>query len=46
MRAGQLPAPTKLSQPGRVTMRRLNREEYNNTIRDLVGLDIRPASEQ
>ena len=24
--------------PGRVTMRRLNRAEYNNTIRDLLGL--------
>ena len=23
--------------PGRVTLRRLNREEYNNTVRDLVG---------
>ncbi|MBI4902457.1 MAG: DUF1592 domain-containing protein [Acidobacteria bacterium] len=29
--------------PGRVTARRLNRVEYNNTIRDLVGLDLRPA---
>ncbi len=29
--------------PGRVTARRLNRAEYNNTIRDLVGLDLRPA---
>jgi hypothetical protein len=26
--------------PGRVTMRRLNRYEYNYTIRDLVGLDL------
>lgn len=26
--------------PGRVTMRRLNRAEYNNTIRDLVGVDF------
>ncbi len=25
--------------PGRVTMRRLNRAEYNNTIRDLCGVD-------
>jgi Protein of unknown function (DUF1592)/Protein of unknown function (DUF1588)/Protein of unknown function (DUF1587)/Protein of unknown function (DUF1585)/Protein of unknown function (DUF1595)/Planctomycete cytochrome C len=25
--------------------RRLNRAEYNNTIRDLVGLDLRPADE-
>ena len=29
--------------PGRVTLRRLNRTEYNNTIRDLVGLDLKPA---
>ncbi|MEZ6047734.1 MAG: DUF1592 domain-containing protein [Planctomycetaceae bacterium] len=26
--------------PGRVTIRRLNRNEYNNTVRDLVGLDL------
>lgn len=25
--------------PGRVTIRRLNRAEYNNTIRDLLGID-------
>jgi hypothetical protein len=31
--------------PGRVTLRRLNRTEYNNTIRDLVGLDLRPADD-
>ncbi|MBS1826034.1 MAG: DUF1592 domain-containing protein [Acidobacteria bacterium] len=30
--------------PGRVTARRLNRVEYNNTIRDLTGLDLKPAS--
>ena len=24
----------------RVTIRRLNRAEYNNTIRDLIGLDL------
>jgi PAS domain-containing protein len=29
--------------PGRVTARRLNRTEYNNTVRDLLGVDIRPA---
>ncbi|QDT40669.1 hypothetical protein Pan241w_07270 [Gimesia alba] len=29
--------------PGRVTIRRLNRNEYNNTIRDLVGIDFQPA---
>jgi hypothetical protein len=31
--------------PGRVTLRRLNRAEYNNTIRDLTGLDLRPADD-
>ena len=31
--------------PGRVTARRLNRFEYNNTVRDLLGLDIRPAED-
>jgi hypothetical protein len=29
----------------RVTLRRLNRTEYNNTIRGLFGLDLRPADE-
>ncbi len=29
--------------PGRVTIRRLNRNEYNNTIRDLLGVTITPA---
>jgi hypothetical protein len=28
-----------------VTVRRLNRVEYNNTIRDLIGLDLRPADD-
>ena len=28
---------------GRVTARRLNRAEYNNTLRDLFGIDLRPA---
>ena len=31
--------------PGRVTIRRLNRAEYNNTIRDLLGIDARPADD-
>ncbi|MEO6811323.1 MAG: DUF1592 domain-containing protein [Isosphaeraceae bacterium] len=31
--------------PGRVTLRRLNRNEYNNTIRDLVGIDFHPADD-
>jgi hypothetical protein len=29
--------------PGRVTIRRLNRAEYNNTIRDLLGVEFQPA---
>ena len=29
--------------PGRVTLRRLNRAEYNNTVRDLLGIDFHPA---
>jgi hypothetical protein len=31
--------------PGRVTVRRLNRAEYNNTVRDLLGVDIRPGDD-
>ena len=31
--------------PGRVTIRRLNRAEYNNTIRDLVGVNFQPADD-
>ena len=31
--------------PGRVTARRLNRVEYNNTIRDLLGVHVRPADD-
>ncbi len=31
--------------PGRVTARRLNRTEYNNTVRDLLGVDLRPADD-
>jgi hypothetical protein len=29
----------------RVTLRRLNRAEYDNTIRDLVGVDFKPAAD-
>jgi hypothetical protein len=35
------PAPD--TNPGRVTIHRLNRAEYNNTVRDLLGTDRRPA---
>ena len=31
--------------PGRVTIRRLNRAEYNNTIRDLTGVSFHPAAD-
>lgn len=30
---------------GRVTIRRLNRAEYNNTIRDLLGIDFKPGAD-
>src|SRR5690348_9477641 len=38
-------APEPPQNPGRVTARRLNRTEYNNTIRDLLGVTLRPADE-
>jgi mono/diheme cytochrome c family protein/PAS domain-containing protein len=31
--------------PGRITARRLNRSEYNNTVRDLLGVDFHPADD-
>ncbi|RYD31179.1 MAG: DUF1592 domain-containing protein, partial [Verrucomicrobiaceae bacterium] len=31
--------------PGRVTIRRLNRVEYNNTVRDLLNVDLKPADD-
>jgi hypothetical protein len=31
--------------PGRVTIRRLNRTEYKNTIRDLMGVNYEPADQ-
>jgi PAS domain-containing protein len=31
--------------PGRTLVRRLNRNEYNNTIRDLLGVDFKPAED-
>jgi mono/diheme cytochrome c family protein len=33
------------SNPGRVTARRLNRAEYNNTIHDLLGVNTHPADD-
>lgn len=37
------PTNRNLKNPGRTVMRRLNRMEYNNTIRDLFGVDTHPA---
>ncbi|HEV3202815.1 MAG TPA: DUF1592 domain-containing protein [Gemmataceae bacterium] len=37
--------PSNQKNPGRVTLRRLNRVEYNNTIRDLIGVDFKPADD-
>jgi hypothetical protein len=34
-----------VKRPARVTVRRLNRNEYNNTIRDLIGLDLHAAAD-
>jgi mono/diheme cytochrome c family protein len=31
--------------PGKITARRLNRAEYNNTIRDLLGIDLKLADD-
>ncbi|MCM3880873.1 MAG: DUF1592 domain-containing protein [Vicinamibacterales bacterium] len=45
---GSTDAPASIGSsidPGRVTARRLNRTEYNNTIRDLLGVTLRPADE-
>ncbi len=30
--------------PGRVTLRRLNRAEYNNSVRDVLGIETEPAN--
>jgi hypothetical protein len=35
---------SRKTDPGRVTARRLNRAEYNNTVRDLMGIRFRPAA--
>jgi hypothetical protein len=36
---------TTRTDPGRVTIRRLNKTEYANTVRDLVGIDFNPAED-
>ncbi len=40
-----LDAGAQVRDPGRVTLHRLNRVEYNNTIRDLLDVDLRPADQ-
>ena len=35
----------KTLDPGRVVLRRLNRVEYNNTIKDMTAVDVRPADD-
>lgn len=39
-KAADAPDQTKETLPGRVTVRRLNRIEYDNTVRDLLGVDL------
>ena len=40
---GAHPMPPDGADPGRVTLHRLNRAEYNNTVRDLLGTKLTPA---
>jgi hypothetical protein len=39
------PDPLLCEDPGRVTLRRLNRSEYDHTVRDLLGTSQRPAED-
>jgi Protein of unknown function (DUF1592)/Protein of unknown function (DUF1588)/Protein of unknown function (DUF1587)/Protein of unknown function (DUF1595)/Protein of unknown function (DUF1585) len=41
----KLEATRNAGDPGRVSARRLSNAEYDNTIRDLTGVDIRPTRE-
>ena len=36
---------SQMANPGRVTVRRLNRTEYDNTIRDLLRVDFKPSED-
>ncbi|MEA2696919.1 MAG: hypothetical protein QOI66_1190 [Myxococcales bacterium] len=40
---GNNPLPPGAKEPGRVTLRRLNQTEYDNTVRDLLGTLSHPA---
>ena len=35
---------SKVKNPGHITMPRLTKTEYNNTMRDLLGIDIKPGN--
>lgn len=43
--AGAAALPAIVLDAGRVVLRRLNRSEYNNTVRDLLGTSLRPADQ-
>ena len=43
--ASELARTAPKASAGRVTARRLNRSEYNNTVRDLLGVDFQPADD-
>src|SRR6185312_423599 len=43
--AAELARTAPKASAGRVTARRLNRSEYNNTVRDLLGVDFQPADD-
>ncbi|MEO5917564.1 MAG: DUF1592 domain-containing protein [Luteolibacter sp.] len=45
IKRGALKLDPQHPDPGRVTLRRLNRVEYRNTIRDLMGIDYRTDEE-
>lgn len=40
-----LSADCAVADPGKVTLRRLNRAEYDNTIRDLLGIDFQASAD-
>jgi len=40
-----LSADCAVADPGKVTLRRLNRAEYDNTIRDLLGIDFKASAD-
>jgi len=45
IQAELFPCDCEHPDPGRVTLRRLNRAEYKNTVRDLLGVDFHPAED-